>query len=289
MGKLSLLVGCVWIVACTKHAPTRDVDLVKRACGASPIDGTTCRPPDASHLVSEMVDAHGGMTAWRAASALSFTHVLAFGEPLAAEWFISHETTEIATRRTYQDWPLYGGQLGYDGRAVWTMNWKIDNPPGVNVNSAYEVLALPWLAQEPGTRLAYVGERALPNAKLKHRVVRMTFDASRGQSPHKYYDLYIHPETHLLGGVAYDITHGGFLDLIGLPADRTSLGPFTHVFYRHVTVGGLRLPAQYDTFDPTGATAGRHAVYGYELASTFDARRVEKPAGGVVDTTATTR
>lgn len=248
--------------------------------------------PQVDALVAAMIAAHGGMAAWSGAKALSFTHVLAFGEPLAAEWFISREVTEIATRRTYHEWPLYGGQLGYDGRTTWTVGWKIDNPPGVNVNAAYEVLALPWLTREPGTRLALVGRRKLPGKATQHWVVRMTFAASRGQSPNKYFELYIDPDTHVLAGVAYDITHGGFLDKIGLPANRRSLGPFTHVFYRHVRVGGsggLLVPAQYETFDPTGGNAGRHAVYDYALAPSFDGRRVTAPQGAVIDTTKTTR
>jgi hypothetical protein len=151
------------------------------------------------------------------------------------------------------------------------------------------VLALPWLTQERGVVLRSAGTRFLPGNSTAYAVVRMTFDPSRNESPHKYFELYIHPDTHLLDAVAYDVTYGAFLDLIELPKDQMSLGPFVHVFYRHVKVDGLLLPAQYDTFDPANHNSGRHAVYGYSLTRPFDGSRMILPAGAVVDTSTATR
>jgi hypothetical protein len=272
-------------------AAPAEIDYFKRACGggfggAAPVPAATRPAPatdatDARAVLARMVDAHGGVDAWKRARALTFTHVLAFGEPLAAEWFISEETTEIATRKTYQTWPLYGGELGFDGTTTWTRNWKIDNPPGVNVNAAYDVLAMPWLALDPDLVVTAQPPVPLPGDVPCH-VVRVRRPS---QPEHKYFDLYIHRETALLVGVGYHIVHGGFLDLIGLPREQKSLGPFVHVFYRHVRVGGLLFPAQYETFDPTGGNSGRHAVYGYRLADNFDATRTAPPPDATVDTT----
>ena len=77
--------------------------------------------------------------------------------------------------------------------------------------------------------------------------------------------------------------------MIELPKGKMSLGPFIHVFYRHVNVDGLLLPAQYDTFDPSNQNAGRHAVYGYSITSPFDAARMTLPSGAVIDTSTATR
>lgn len=240
-------------------------------------------PSRAQALVSAMVQAHGGLQAWKDAQALSFTHVLMFGEVLKTEWFISHETTELRSKRSYQDWPLFKGRLAYDGKATWTQNWQIDNPPGVNVNSAYTVLALPWLTQEADVVLTDQGRRTLLSDPTAYDVVRMTYATGSPEQRRKYYDLYIHPQSHVLRAVAYNITYGAFLDLIGVPNDQGSLGPFVHVFYEHTREGGLLFPSKYDTFDPTQHNAGRHAVTGYSLSVPFDASRLVPPKDAVFD------
>lgn len=166
---------------------------------------------------------------------------------------------------------------------TWTQNWQIENPPGVNVNSAYLILALPWLTQEADVVLTEQGTRTLPSDPVVYDVVRMTYATGTSEQRRKYYDLYIHPQTHVLRAVAYNITYGAFLDLIGLPKEKQSLGPFLHVFYEHTREGGLLFPSKYDTFDPTQHNAGRHAVIGYSLSVPFDESRLAPPKDAVVD------
>lgn len=299
---------CVWIAATICYSVSlagtpdaEDSQFYRRACGggvsqavaaasssqrASGAAGGSSSPtatPRARELVSAMLQAHGGMEAWRGAQALQFTHILMFGEVLHTEWFISQETTEIASRRTYQEWPLFKGRLGYDGKTTWTQNWQIENPPGVNVNAAYVMLALPWLTQEADVVLTEQGTGTLPSDSVAYDVVRMTYSAGTPEQRRKYYDLYIHPQTHVLRAVAYNITYGAFLDLIGLPKEKQSLGPFLHVFYEHTREGGLLFPSKYDTFDPTQHNAGRHAVIGYSLSVPFDEARLTPPKDAVVD------
>ncbi|MBL9008350.1 MAG: hypothetical protein JNJ46_29085 [Myxococcales bacterium] len=295
-----MVLFCTSITAAQTTDPALD-SYYRRACGggvsatlstahaAAGSPGSASQPatetatPRARELVSAMLQAHGGMEAWRSTHALQFTHVLMFGEVLHTEWFISHETTEIRTKRSYQDWPLFKGRLAYDGTATWTHNWQIENPPGVNVNSAYTILALPWLTQEAGVLLTDLGRRTLPADPLAYDVVRMTYATGTAEQRRKYYDLYIHPQTHVLRAVAYNITYGAFLDLIGLPKDQQSLGPFLHVFYEHTREGGLLFPSKYDTFDPTQHNAGRHVVIGYALSGSFDASRLRPPKDAVFD------
>lgn len=259
-----------------------------RSGGASSSAGPSATPR-ARELVSAMVQAHGGMESWRGAQALHFTHILMFGEVLHTEWFISHETTELRSRRTYHEWPLFNGRLAHDGKTTWTQNWQIENPPGVNVNSAYTIVALPWLTQEADVVLTEQGTRMLPSDPVAYDVVRMTYATGTREQRRKYYDMYIHPQSHVLRAVAYNITYGAFLDLISLPKEKQSLGPFLHVFYEHTRERGLLFPSKYDTFDPMQQNAGRHAVIGYSLSAPFDESRLTPPKDAVVDRSSSER
>ena len=112
-------------------------------CFASP----TYLSENAKVTVEKMITAHGGMAKWNQARALTFTSILTFGKPFETEFWITTETTEIKTEKTFQDWLTFGSKLSHDGEKTWTQNWKIDNPPGVNVNGIYYQVALPWLTQ----------------------------------------------------------------------------------------------------------------------------------------------
>lgn len=234
------------------------------------------------YVVSKMITAHGGMAKWNAAPTLSFTHILVFGQPLETEFWISNETTEIKTERTYHDWPAINSHLASDGKKVWTENWKLDNPPGTNVNNIYTAMAMPWLTQKKTVKLEAEPLQALPGDSAAHFVIRLTYAQPSKESPHKYYKLFIHPETFLLKGMEFNITYAPFLDLIGLPKEIKSLGPFTHVFYEHTPVDGLIFPKRYDSFNGEGHNSGKHMAYNYSIKKPFDVKRMSVPAGATV-------
>lgn len=225
-------------------------------------------------VVSKMIDAHGGMDNWNKASVLSFTHILVFGKPLDTEFWVSHETTEINSGRTYHDWPILDSRLAYDGTRIWTENWAIANPPGTNVNNIYYAVAMPWLSQKSSVILEAEPVGTLPGDSLYYFVIKMTYTEESKESPHKYYKLFVHPMTYLLTGLEFNITYAPFLDMIGLPVEQKSLGPYLHVFYSYTTVDELVFPQKYDTFDKEGHNSGRHIVYDYSLNGKFDESRM---------------
>lgn len=250
------------------------------ACYASP----TYLSPDAKVRIEKMITAHGGMTTWNKARALTFTSILTFGKPLETEFWITTETTEIKTERTYQDWLTFGSKLSHNGEKTWTQDWKINNPPGVNVNGIYYQVALPWLTQNSDVVLEEMPKAKLGKSDILFDVVKMSFKPGSKKSPYRYYNLYIHPNTHMLTGIDYTITHGGFLDLVNAPKDVKFLGPNTHIIYTYQKVNGLIFPAKYDTTNASGADYGRHIVYDISLGRKFDERRMKMPAGAILDT-----
>lgn len=267
-------------------------EFYKKACGGGFSEETAffnAGSPDyksenAKLIVEQMIKAHGGMQKWNSSPTLAFTHILVFGEPLATEFWVSRETTEIKTERTYQDWHAFDGKLANDGTKTWTQNWQLGNPPSVNVNAIYYIMALPWLTQKSEVVLEELPKAKLGKEAILYDVVKMIFKKESKKSPYQYYTLYIHPETHLLKGIAYNITNGAFLDLIGLPKEEKSLGPYTHIIYTYKTINGLTFPEKYDTFDPANHNAGRHIAYDFSLNTKFDESRMKMPADAVIDT-----
>lgn len=250
------------------------------SCFAAP----TYLSPKAKEIVEKMVTAHGGTAKWNQARALSFTSVLTFGKPFETEFWITAETTEIKTERTYQDWLTTGSSLAHDGEKTWTRNWKIGNPPGVNVNGIYYQVALPWLTQRNDVVLEELPKSKLGKSELLFDVIKMTFKPESKKSPYRYYNLYIHPETHLLTGIDYTITYGAFLDFVNAPKDVKFLGPNTHIIYTYQNVNGLIFPEKYDTTNSKGADYGRHIVYAISPDNKFDESRMKMTADAVLDT-----
>ncbi len=236
------------------------------------------------YVINKMLESHGGMAKWNKSPTLSFTHILIFGQPLESEFWVSNELTEIKTERTYHDWPVFNGRLASDGKKTWTENWQLDNPPGTNVNNIYYAMAMPWLTQSAGVTLQAEQVETLPGDSTEYFIVKMTFVNNSKHSPHKYYKLFIHPQTFLLRGLEFNITYAPFLDLIGLPKEQKSLGPFTHIFYTHTKVDGLVFPEKYDSFDWQGHNSGRHIAYNYSIKKFFDLNRMKTtPASKIAD------
>ena len=227
------------------------------------------------YVINKMLEAHGGMAKWNKSPTLSFTHILIFGQPLESEFWVSNETTEIKTERTYHDCPVFNGQLANDGKKTWTENWQMGNPPGTNVNNIYHAMAMPWLTQQKGVLLEAQALSTLPGDSTAYFTIKMTFEKPSTQSPYKYYKLFIHPKTFLLTGLEFNITYAPFLDLIQLPKEQKSLRPFTHVFYSYTTIDGLVFPQKYDSFDWQGHNSGRHIAYNYSLKKSFDLNRIK--------------
>ena len=244
----------------------------------------TYRSKDAQEIVQKMIAAHGGMAKWNSSQALSLSHILVFGDALATEFWLSHDTTEIKSERTYQDWSVFNGRLTYDGTKVWTQNWKLENFPTISVNAAYNIVALPWLTQGDEAVLEELPKAKLGNDSVLYDVVKMTYKPTSKKSKHKYFKLYIHPETLLLTGIDFNIVHGAFLDIVGAPKEAKSIGPISLIIYSRRTVDGLVFTDKWDAFNEKGEDYGRHIAYNFSLKTKFDEARMKMPVDAVLDT-----
>lgn len=292
---MALLLLCFTVPAISFSQKTDSINYYLKACGGGfrgdtlalktiPIKNDGINKATVQYVINKMIEAHGGMEKWKKSQTLSFTHILIFGQPLESEFWVSNETTEIKTERTYHDWPVFNGRLANDGKKTWTENWQLDNPPGTNVNNIYHAMAMPWLTQGKGVLLKAEALSTLPGDSTAYFTIKMTFEKPSTQSLYKYYKLFIHPKTFLLTGLEFNITYAPFLDLIQLPKEQKALGPFTHIFYSYTTVDGLVFPQKYDSFDWQGHNSGRHIAYNYSLRKPFDLKRMKTtPASKIAD------
>ena len=158
--------------------------------------GPTYADSRAKRAVERMVDAHGGLETWRALASLSYEHEMLDPSQPADPW-ISHEVHEPRTRHTYHEWPRDGARLGFDGERVWTVGWKRMNPPSMMSGVSFFFLTLPFITQDDGAHIEYVGKKEVEHVLEGKPVIalRLTFE---GASEHEYYELYQDPRSHLL-------------------------------------------------------------------------------------------
>lgn len=247
--------------------------------------------PQTKEVVEKMVAAHGGLDTWRNAPTISYDNI--FFNPFAMEgqdaypWWVSHEVFDQKTRRLYQDWPLDDGQLVYDGKEVWSVNWGNDNTPQFMTLFFYYFVNLPWLTQDANVRLSAPETGRLPGLDKDFITVRMTFTEKPavGKTAQDSYKLYIDPDTYLLQGYEYSIGFGPMLDLMGVPEGEI-FGPMLRVHDKFTTVDGLVFPTRFHTMPPDGSTTyGFHTVINHSITEPFDEARMNKPADAVVDKT----
>lgn len=238
---------------------------------------------EAHLLAAKVVVAHGGASAWRAAPTISFEHELEF--PGIDKPWVSRETVENSpTRRLYHDYPNQGGQLTWDGTDVWSVDWKLGNPPRIQPFLSLYSLITPFLTLDPLVALEATGTGRLPKDETDYLTltVRPVFDSKRPPTA-GYYTMYIDPETFRMKGVAYNVVFGHMLDLMELPPEAVEMGPMTHVFDEMAMVDGIVVPVRYWTQGPGGGVAGTHVVRDWSFRKQFDESRMQRPANAVVD------
>lgn len=235
---------------------------------------------DVCHM---MIEAHGGMEKWASAPTVSLQHELTSPQDPDDVWR-SIEVTEQGSRRSYQEWPLEEARIASDGKETWSLNWKRKNPPKFMVNLAYYFLNLPWITQDNGVNLNYEGLGRFPTAEKDYWKVRMTFDAGVGESPDDYYTIFVDPESHRMAATEFVVTYGAMLDLFQVPEEVTAIGPLYHVYDEFGRFDGLVVPTSYRTFFVNAERLyGNHTVSHISFTQSFDASRLQRPKGAIVD------
>lgn len=243
-------------------------------------------------VVQKMIEAHGGYERWTALETFSFTTVMHSASLPTLHFWINDQVVDMKSRRTYQDWPVVGSQLSYDGEKAWGVNWNVGNPPNHQHSVFFYYLNLPWLTQDPYVKLGEATLMDHPAFENQVYKIHMSYSQSPtlGKSVRDTYDLYIDAKSYLLVGYEYTVGYGPMLDIMGLPKEAQVFGPVLRKNTYFVDYDGLKYPALFATYAADlSAQYGDHVVYNLKLDAPFDESRMEMPAGAVVDTSTDTR
>ncbi len=241
---------------------------------------------ETKEVIEKMINAHGGYDKWKNLETLTFTSAM-YSESLGfLRFWIKSQTIDMKTRRSYQDWPLVGSKLSYDGEKVFTTDWRVGNPPNHQHSVFYYYVNLPWLTQDSNVQLGKV-------EKIKHKAfkndvykIQMSYTEAPtlGKSKKDTYTLYIDSQTYILSGYEYTVGYGALLDILKIPRDKDVFGPALRINTYTADIGGLKFPVLMTTnsLDLT-KQYGDHAIYDFKLNEKFDEERMKMPANAVID------
>lgn len=242
---------------------------------------------ETKEIIEKMIAAHGGFDQWKSIETLSFTNSM-YSESLGfVRFWVADQTIDMSTRRSYQDWPLFGSQITFDGKEVWTTNWRSGNPPNHQHSVYYYYVNLPWLTQDDNVILGDV-------TKIKHGAfenevykIKMSFTSSPtiGKSKKDSFTLYIDSETYILNGYEYTVSYGPLLDILNVSKSQDFYGPMLRINTYTGDIKGLKFPMLMTTKSPDlKQQYGDHAIYDYKINGDFDEQRMVKPDNAIVDT-----
>lgn len=242
---------------------------------------------ETKEVIEKMIKAHGGYEKWSNLETLSFTTAMHSKSLGFVRFWVKDITVDMKTRRSYQDWPLFGSQLSFDGKETWTTNWRIQNPPNHQHSVFYYYVNLPWLTQDKFVELGKVEK--LKHEAFKNEVykIKMTFTESPtlGKSKNDSYTLYIDSKNYLLNGYEYTVGYRPLLDQLKIPKDQKVFGPVLRINNYTGDINGLKFPMLMTTnSQDLKQQYGDHAIYDFKINEKFDEKRMIKPKNAVVDT-----
>lgn len=181
---------------------------------------------EAGQRVWQAIEAHGGLERWLSSGTIAFEFDYApLGSP--ERRMHTHNQVDIWGSRARQQEvgePSNQGPaeesdgepgaaratFGWDGERAWITPSPeaFPSPARFWATTPYYFVGMPFVLGDPGTRF----ER-LEDAELEgelHHLVKVTYEEGTGDSPDDYYILYIHPETHRVGGLRYVVAYPGF-------------------------------------------------------------------------------
>lgn len=238
-------------------------------------------------IIEKMIMAHGGYDKWKSLETLTFTSVMHSASLPTLHFWIKTQVVDMQDRRTYQDWPVVGSQLGFDGEKAWGVNWNVGNPPNHQHSVFFYYMNLPWLTQDEHVELGeveLVEHKAFENKVYK---VHMSYNKQPtvGKSIRDTYELFIDSESFLLVGYEYTVGWGPMLDIMGMPREAKIFGPMFRKNDYFVEIEGLKYAALFTTYAADlSAQYGDHLLYDIKVNEPFDESRMTPPKNAVIDT-----
>lgn len=239
-------------------------------------------------VIEKMLKAHGGYEKWKNIPAIRFDNIMHNNYHSKNEfaWWVSHEVIDQKNRHVYQDWPMNEAKIAYDGKQVWSQNWRKANPPAAMTYFFYYFVNLPWLTQDNGVQLSNVTEFEWPDTGRTYYEIIMTYDGlpALGKSSKDYFVLYIDKESYLLQGYQYAVGNKALLKALGQPPEREVFGPLWRMITKYTSVQGLTFPSAFRTMpEANERIVGNHVILNIDVSTPFDASQLSMPEGAIID------
>ncbi|MEL6184384.1 MAG: hypothetical protein AAFU79_07155 [Myxococcota bacterium] len=237
---------------------------------------------DAGRAVLAAAQAHGGLEQWFEAGALAFTYDY---QPVEGPRRTSHQVVDLLSARAYHEMTApVTGQLAFDGKMAWfDLKEGETYPARFWALTPYYFVGMPFVLSDAGVNLAFSEDDPVKAGFARGtQVVKATFDPGTGDAPDDYYVLYLDGKTHMVLGLRYVVSYAPFM------REGMSHTPEKLLVYEdYADYGGVKIASREVFFafaeGKKGPKVTLSEVSRIELPAAFDARRLEKPAGGVVD------
>lgn len=204
----------------------------------------------AGELLWLSMEAHGGLGSWYAAGPISFrfdyrpvdpTKTVRDSEQLVDTW------SSRAVHKVSSDPEL---AFGWDGTQAWRVvpeGKELAINPRFWAMTPYYFVGIPFVFADPGAVLE-LGPDETVQGQLWN-TVKVSYESGVGDAPDDQYVVYLHPETHRVGGLRYFVSYPGFFPDGGH-------GPEKWMAYSgEQSVGGASVATTHHTFTwgPEGA------------------------------------
>lgn len=153
---------------------------------------------DANTLLSQCLDAHGGIKKWSSFEAMRYR--------LDASGKTSVQTIQLHDRRTQHKAAAY--EMGFDGTKTWIVGDKKEVPtsnPDFYHNLDFYFFAIPFVIADPGVILQD-GRKMQAEGKT-YDVLEVSYGANVGAAPKDVYKLLLNPTTHRMAWLLYSVTY----------------------------------------------------------------------------------
>jgi len=229
--------------------------------------------PSPREAANRLTEAHGGMAGWQNLKSVSIRRE--HKSMQGATDFHFNILAEYGTNRIYEHWEAPPGTVVWDGERAWSVDWPLAQrlSPRFVASIGFFLVNMPWMVQDPATRLISVIREAGP-ASLAHTtfiVLDVEFEADPVRKPNglgafrDHFRLFIDPETYLLAAVHQTRTHAGQLDNFGAGPDET----FDEIYIptNYIQINELMWPERYEIYSPGGElkTRGRFFDYSFDV------------------------
>ncbi len=241
---------------------------------------------ETKEVIQKMIEAHGGYDKWDQMKTQSFTTIMHSESLGLLRFWINDQVVDMQKRRSYQDWPLVRSKMTFDGEKVWSVDWRVGNPPGHQHSVFFYYLNLPWLTQDDHVTL---GESSLMEHKaFDNKVYKVVMGFSKvptvGKSIKDTYTLFIDSQSYLLVGYEYTVAYGPMLDIMKVPKDQEYFGPVLRKNNYFAEIEGLQFPLLFTSHNQEYTELyGDHVIYNLEFDLPFDESRMTPPENAVFD------